>query len=448
MASIPGTGPEVKALADNVYATVLDDLTSNGVPNFIAVIIAGTMSEIVMFGSFLRLSGIFLIKEIATPIAIAVVQLISDVRKEGATEFAQVATEAMGEFMGMEIDASQLATGKGAQASLERARTIGGGFLSTLEHEFAPDGSVSPASGEAGAKAFVGYSINFSATNAFISIISELLSFEHLEQFRELGVEIAQNIGLGRLVRRALSPLVDSTITKPYTRQLARKYRPDRLSDAQYITANLAGRLSDADLQSNLEESGLPDALITELINQHVPKFTLRDVYLLKRFGTLNDDTATKTLKELGWDSEFAAAKLQAMDLERLESLESTLADELLSMVRKRQIDTVTYAGEIDKLHLSDQEKQLRRTLGGVWLDAPHKRLTFAQIVTLSEHQLLTLDYLQTWTEAEGYSPDDQLNLELLLDVKEADFAAAEKRKADAAAAKAAKPPKVPKPVA
>lgn len=447
MPNIPTTSDEVLAASDDVYALVYAQLTGNGVSPFLATPIAGVMSAIVMLGSYLRLSGIFLIKQIAVPVAISIVQLISDIRKEGAGEFAQVATEAMGEFMGMEIPADQLTTGQGAAASLARARTIGTGFLDTLEHEFAPNGSVTPDSGALGARAFVGYSINFSATNAFISIISELLSLEHLEQFRELGVEIAQNIGLGRLVRRALAPLVDSTITKPYTRQLASKYRPDRLSDAQYITANLAGRLSDADLQGNLAESGLPDPLITELINQHVPKFTLRDVYLLKRFGTLNDDTAVKTLKELGWDSEFAAAKLQAMDLERLESLESTLADELLSMVRKREIDTVTYAAEIDKLHLSDQEKLLRRTLGGVWLDAPHKRLTFAQIVTLSEHQLLTLDYLQTWAEDQGYSPEDQLHLELLLDVKEADFAAAEKKKADAAAAKAAKPPKVPKPV-
>ncbi len=439
MPNIPTTSDEVLSASDDVYALVYSQLTGNGVPAFLAMPIAGVMSAIVMLGSYLRLSGIFLIKQIAVPVAISIVELISDIRKEGATEFAQVATEAMGEFMGMEVDPSQLATGQGAAASLQRARTIGGGFLDLLEHEFAPDGTVTPDSGAAGAKAFVGYSINFSATNAFISIISELLSLEHLEQFRELGVEIAQNIGLGRLVRRALAPLVDSTITKPYTRQLAAKYRPDRLSAAEYITALHAGRMSAQDVQTALTEYGFPDVLITELIAQHEAKFTLRDVYLLKRFGVLNDDTAAKTLLDLGWDSEFAAAKLQAMDFERIESLEGTLADELLSMVRKREIDTVTYTTELDKLHLSDKENLLRRTLGGVWLDAPHKRLTFAQIVTLSEHQLLTLDYLQQWTQAEGYSPDDQLNLELLLDVKEADFAAAEKRKADAAAAKAAK---------
>jgi hypothetical protein len=70
-----------------------------------------------------------------------------------------------------------------------------------------------------------------------------------------------------------------------------------------------------------------------------------------------------------------------------------------------------------------------------VWLDAPHKRLTFAQILTLMEHNIVTLDYLQRWAEDQGYSQEDQQNLELLFAIKDLDFEAKQK----AAAAKAAK---------
>ena len=439
MADIPTTIDEQQALAEQVYQQTLDMLAGLGVPRFVAQIIAGVTATLVITGGLLRIASINLIKQVAVPVAIAIIQLISEVRKEGAPEFAQVAAEAMGEFMGMDVSTANLTPGQGAAANLERARTLGDAFLGMLESEFAPSGAVTPDSGAKAARAFAGYAINFGAQNAFVSLLSELLSLEHLQQVRELGVEIAENLGLGRLLRVALMPLVHTTIAIPYTQQLNAKYRQTRMNITDMVRAVAGGFLEDSVFTTDMQQLGYRDTDIQALIALHGNRLGFQQLPLLVRSGLISEAGAILELRSAGHSEADAELLLKYFDLQRVEQLQQQLVSDAFAIALHRDMDETEFQSLLDSIQMSDGEKQVWAQRLSLALSHPQKSLSFAQLVTLEEHNLLTVDDLHTWALKEGYSEDDAISLELLLDIKEQDFEAKQKAAAARAAAAAAK---------
>jgi len=87
-------------------------------------------------------------------------------------------------------------------------------------------GTSAPTTGP-GAKAaqtFAGYGVNFGVQNGILALIGSLVPETRLDEVREMGVEVAQNLGLGRLMRVALRPLVQTLIATPYTHELNTRY--------------------------------------------------------------------------------------------------------------------------------------------------------------------------------------------------------------------------------
>src|SRR5215472_12862024 len=192
MPDLPSDSPTIVEAADQTFHSVVDGLTKKGVWSAAAYAIGGVAWTGMFLLSTLKMALSFGLKDIALPIALEVVKIISEVRSAGGQEFAQIAAQVMGEFLGVDIDPGTIAPGQGPAAAAQRASTVGSAFLSMLTQSMQGTGPIDPEDGEANAKRFVGYGINFGATNALMSIIAELVSDEHLTQLHELGDGVAR----------------------------------------------------------------------------------------------------------------------------------------------------------------------------------------------------------------------------------------------------------------
>ena len=90
----------------------------------------------------------------------------------------------------------------------------------------------------------------------------------HADEVREMGVEVAQNLGLGRLMRVALRPLVQTLVATPYQRELQAKYRTNLPAVAELTKAWHASRLEQSTVMTYLQEQGLTDVMIGEVLEQ------------------------------------------------------------------------------------------------------------------------------------------------------------------------------------
>jgi len=448
LADLPSDSPSIVEIADKTFDSVRDGLVNKGVPQWIAIAIAALAWVGMFLLSTLKLALSFGLRDIALPIALEVVKIITEVRASGGQEFAQIAASVMGEFLGVEIDPGNLAPGQGAGAASQRASAVGAAFLDMLAGSMQGDAPIAPEDGAANAKRFAGYGINFAATNALMSIIAELVSDEHLTQLHELGDEVAHNLGIGRLMRHALQPLVHATIAGPYTRFTNAKYRGKELSVGEYTQGLNSRRLAERDVDRALAELGFSDEYITELKLQHAPRLTLHEVDALLRWGKLDQQGAVAALAAQGWPEEHAQQKLDALHVLQADREELAYAAELLRLGQERMVDQETFAALLARLHLSDEEKQGIANRLGVFLDSHHKALTLNELIFLQERNLITGSEVTAWAEQQGYSPSDAAMIDLYVTEKTLEFDAAQKAKAAKSAAAAGRkkaPPQPPK---
>jgi hypothetical protein len=351
----------------------------------------------------------------------------------------KVIAAALTEMLGVQIDPSDFQSDNVGGITPQELAPLGAKIMDVLESSFAPSGDVTPDSGAAAARAFLGFNVNLATRAGLLGLITELESLGFFKGFQDFGEDIVNSLGLGRLMRSAFRPMIKATITDPYTRSMNAKYRQTQLSPAEIFKAGFRDKFSDAEVQQHLAEHGYTDDFIAELQAQHDGQPGASEIELLIRFGVLDLTEGIKALQATGVSEDFATQKIQALQFARVERVETAYAGALLSAAQQRFITLDTFNSEMDKLHLVDAERQGYQNQLGLFLETPHKRLSLAQLIYLLERNQVTEEQIETWAQAEGYSADDMFTLQVYADEKDLEYETAQAAKAAAAKAKAAK---------
>jgi len=383
-------------------------------------LIAGTAAFIVMLlGVPLFALLIWVLRNLAAPTAVAVLELIDKVRQELRPELNQILAGAMSELLGVQISEEELSQGPESHNQLALATAVGSKFMAVLEDEFAPGGFISAATGPKAAAAFVGFSVNFATTTAFISIVGELLSFGELEEFRELGSTMASTLGLGRLARRGLSELVGVTVGQPYEWHLQRKYRPSRLTTGQVFRAMRRGTLSFDEAYEELAQAGWSDKRINVLADLEGVGLGTNDLERLVRWGAITRQAALDKLARRGMDPDEAELELLSAELVRADTRLNEFINVLEQQTLNGFITFPVYRDIISALPLNEPERREQLVIVGQRKEVPFRQLTLAQMRTAFINGIVDLFEWQQFLEVEGYSDDDKqiLTIQLLLDL-------------------------------
>jgi hypothetical protein len=274
-----------------------------------------------------------LVATIATEFANSLDQVLAFVGKffvlgqgEKNSAFYDLAGSILEDLTGVPVDTAALKQSTFGSGRLAGMTTFGGDLYDQLAKEFAPkDGTLENPSDDA-AKAFLGFLMNFAIRQGNIELLTSLLpeSWRIGEGYRAYGELMAKNLGLGRLARRALTPLVQTLVADPLQYQLNAKYTPKRLGPQLAIKAFFRGTMSDAQLRKELSEEGY------SLERQN---FMIRDAHTLPSdrelihlfFRGLLDETDLNTeLTARGLDANtiFLTIETERPQLDKTEILE------------------------------------------------------------------------------------------------------------------------------
>lgn len=394
-----------------VHDAVVGMLRQYGTPAFLAEMIAGFCGGLILVGRGLYIALLFVFVSVGTTLVTAVLQVIKSIRQDGAADFAEVTGEALGEFMAIDTKEVTFAVGSTPEAGRQRAIQLGNLFVGMMQEQFGQGGVQSPDDGEKAAKALAGYGINFATSNTFLSWMIELGTDGKFADFDKLGEEIASVVGLGRLTRRALQPLVRNAISHPYDRKMRAQYRPDIMSMSELIRAYLAPRF-DSDLAKQyMTQHGFSDQQIAEMIEQNRPRLNSHDWELLQALGTNKaNDSMFQDVAE-GAQPEVSNGKLQVHTWKRLEPLRNRLLSTMLSQVHEGFQQPSDMAALLARLQLPQDEAQLWRDLAGLSFERTAKRLSHGDMLFLYEAAQITDLEVEDWARAERYSENDVQNL-------------------------------------
>lgn len=378
--------------------------------------IAGIMAGLVWL-AMLAIPELFLIvawlmSTIGIELIDAFVEGFRIIRDDKSQAMNTLIGDTMGEFFGADFNTSNLSTQPGQDTNLANMQAIGADIFGLLQSEFAPNGTIDEDQGQKGAEAFVGFATNFAVRSAIVGLLGEILSLGKIEDFRELGSEIAQNLGLGRLIRRALTPLIQTTIATPLQWNLNRQYRPKRLSEAQMFLGFQQGVYTEEQFTDALRQMGYRDTDVEALVKGLTAKNSVVEIAALQRHNILDHDTSIQRLRDVGFSLDAATRALIAADCERADHWVQKIVMEYGKLYEQGEIDQGQFDQFIETLPLGDIETSWVEETFHLVSKTPHRVLTVGMELKALEESIITLDEFQHAILQLGFSIGDEFTLE------------------------------------
>src|SRR5574341_66809 len=383
------------------------------------------------------LGGLF---TLTAPIGIGLAKGVAESEDIVAPALADIAAAAASDMFGTNVPSSAFASKRNRGGRNSAADALGRGILEQIQGKA---GSIEP--GSEAAQRYLGMVLNMALEGWyqgwFFEFMTSLVPIDgigKIESFAELDDTLAQALGLGRLSRRVLGPLVDTTVVTPLEWQTNKTYRPNLLSSAEAIRQLDRGRWPRERVFEELARQGWSDERIEALINGQRKFFSPSDV---RQFVTRNHwthDQGLQHLRDQGYDEQGALDALRLAGLARIEELERQEANALITAYANGDIDKPTFLAMLDVAVKVDTERALLAELADVRHDVNIKHITAAQVERAVRAGILNVGDYRAALRNEGYDEDSVLTLELLLRHELDVERAIDEQRAQAAAERAA----------
>lgn len=390
-------------IAQGTHDAVASALAQMGGSGFITEGIAQGIGGLMFVIGFITLVFMEGLLAIGSWLATSFLSLLDNAKQDNQDELNKLMSTSLQELMGVNIDPGQLASGSGQGASMDLNQQVGDSIVKMFEDQFGGNSVVDPQQGARNARTFLGWSVNFAVSEGFTSILAEMCSLGFLKEIKELPDAIRQAMGMGRLNRVALTPLINAAVTQPYTRYCNNLFRPNKLSEGQLIRALHSGDLDENSVNQQLSELGYSDDLIDFLKTDFSVKLGISDLMILLENGDIQEQDVINNLTLAGMPNDQAKLLIQAWRELKAQAHYDTLKNEVATSFVNGFIDEGTYNGFLDKIPMSDQEDAAFRMLIGFRQETPRKTASFADLKAAIVANILTPDALDAWMTTQGY---------------------------------------------
>lgn len=328
---------------------------------------------------------------------------------EGSRGFSDLTAALLGDLLGVEIDGAEIFNAFTTRGRIDAMEVAGSKLVDLLKDEFIGSGELTPESGDAAVRTFLGFVLSFAVRQGNVAFLTSLVpeEFRFADGFREYGEMMAKNLGLGRLTRLAFRPLLDILVATPFKWDLNQTYHPQRFN-AGVLGNPFLGLTVDHDMiVKDLDLDGWSTDRIAELIKIHQKRLSVDELELTSRYSSLSASYIAQALQESGYPDELQGAILSIVELKRADTAVRALVDELEMRTADGHLTLDDLKGYLDSLPLGELEKRYRLETAQFKVKSPHKALTLAEVQTAFESGVLTLDDVQAFLVAQGYSADD-----------------------------------------
>jgi hypothetical protein len=343
---------------------------------------------------------------------------ITQVKKAGGPGLHDLIAALLSDSLLIEVAPEDIPNGAGPQGQYRINAALGGKFLNQLKVFMGANGPVTGDSAEAGASALLGLGMQMSVNTGLLAILGGCVPGCHLDELKEIGEMLEKSLGLGRLNRQALRPYVRNLISQPLDRKMRAKYRQDIIGPAEVVQAMNSGRMSQAEAHQLLAEHGYPDEQIAEIIAQKTPRLSAEELFILGTFHEVPGDSALNTLIADGIPIGTATARLRTLQLKRAFAVQDRFIHEVDKRVEDGHIDAATGSTLLQGAGLDESELRQYQQKWAFATNTPRKRLSQADMLFLYEASQVTISEIGEWATAEGYSPQDVVNIQILFELK------------------------------
>jgi hypothetical protein len=274
---------------------------------------------------------------------------------------------------------------------------------------------------DAGSKRIAAAAVQAALESTFNAQVPEILShmvpfdIGHFEHLAALPENIISALGVSRLVRRALTPIVNATCTVPATWDMNKKHRPTLLGAsalAKQIARNPAQRET---WLEDLRREGYSETRIEALLNEQAKFHSVADLDLLVRASVWSTAQAIKHLRDQGYEQSIAETELQIEKLKRIATFERAMATAAVDAYVDGRITEADLAGFATGTTISAQEKAQYIELASARRICSLRPLSPAEAERCVKAEILSVRDYRDALRRDGRTEEATAALELLL---------------------------------
>jgi hypothetical protein len=400
------TPSDYQAIGEALFGGFLKHVTATGVQK---TVVSSTTEAV---------GGVIgLVFDQAESIGFALGEAMHTVERPFLPVIASMVAPIIAGLFGADVDegtfARKMASGGGHGA----AQAIVDGFMRAIEGS-AAGGELEPGpqGGARVASAAVAASLESSFNALVPALISDIFpAAGHFDELLKLPEHIISALGVGRLVRRAIGPLVTVCAATPMEWHVNKKYSPTLLSTGAAVQQILRGQGQADEWKEDLRRQGYSEKRIAALLNQGRKFFSPSDVRTFYSRGEWTGDQAEQHLRDQGYDADAAHDALRLEGLKRFEQLEGQEAAVLIGAYAARDIDRPAFLSLLDTAVTPPAERALYTELAELRRAVNVRRLSLTQVETMVKSNVLNFRDYRAAAEREGYPLDDVTALELQL---------------------------------
>jgi hypothetical protein len=400
------TPPDFTAIGEQLFNGILKHLSAVGVQK--TVVSSGTETA----GAVLAL-----LLTMVDELAILAGEMLHKAEGPFLPIIAGFTAPIVGGLFGAEVDAHTFAQRLAKGGGHEAARAIVGNLFKAIEG----NGGAELTPGTEGGARVASAAVAASLESTFNALVPELISalspipFGHFHELTKLPENIIGSLGVSRLVRRAIGPLVTACATTPMEWHVNKKYSPTLLSTGAAVQQILRGQGQADEWKEDLRRQGYSEKRIAVLLNQARKFFSPSDVRTFYSRDEWTGEQAEQHLRDQGYDSDTAHDALRLEGLKRFEQLEGQEAAVLIAAYAARDIDRPTFLSLLDTAVTPAAERALWTELADLRRAVNIRRLSLTQVEAMVKSNVLNFADYRAAAVREGYPPDDVTALELQL---------------------------------
>lgn len=405
---MPANAPQIdldviKETGRNMHDTIVSAISEWGGGGMIAETVGEILGGTVMLVVPFILVVAQLVVAIGSWAAASFLEIVDAAKEENQDGLNKVLAESVNEMLGTNLDAGDLSSGSGSGSSMEANQNIGDAILSLFEQSFGATGPVSPDQGADNARKFAGWAVSFATSQGFLSILTEACSLGFLKEFHELPDAVREGLGLGRLQRLALQPLIQNAIQKPYDRYCNYKFRPTQLGEAQLVKALHSGDMQEGDVRQALAELGYADDKIDFILSDFAVKLAMPDLLNLLNNGDIQEKDVIDNLTLAGMPEDQAQLQLKAAQQADGKSQWTSFLLAIGDSYANGFIDQETYNSLVATIPLSDDYIEAFRARVGFLQDSPSRTVTLAQLTEAVVAGVVDFGAIDDWMKQQKY---------------------------------------------
>lgn len=338
-----------------------------------------------------------------------VLKLFEAAQGEKNSGFYDLAAAVVKDLTGADVDAAALKSSTFGSGRLAGMETLGGDIFDLLQKEFEPASGDLEEGDDAPAKRFLGFLMNFAIRQGNVETILSLIPEEYrfVDGIREYGELMAKNLGLGRMARRALQPLIQILVADPLMYKLQSDFRPKRIGATPAIKKFFRIPEFETQMRKELGQEGYSDDRIDDLITDLRPDLSERQLIdSLFRFGdqTVNiGGTTSLTIRQRLAQRGFSPDNVeQQISLQRPVLKESEIALLFVNGIMDHQTASLYMA----KLGYDDTTAELALQAHVIQHQRPHK-LGIGELKRAFKDNVIDLLELNAHLTSIGFAPED-----------------------------------------